>query len=407
MGAPDVVFLGRKISEKRKKIEEKILDSASDIMNKNGYAGATMADIARDAGITEPTLYQYFGGKENLLFSVIERKMEDSLLYLNDHLMGITGGYNKLRKLIWAHLKYNETNPIYLKLLLTEGRANRNYYKTRAYRLSRKYAGIVMGILEEGVTEGSFQPDLNLRLARELILGVLDLEAYTVLVIEEITDSLPDYEDIMKLVDRMLLQKDPTNDLEMGKKQRILNAAVKAFAKKGYADATISEIAGLAKVSDGTVYEYFMNKEELLLSIPEERFQVHLKQIKNTFDIGRSNVNKLQQFISHHFILFLDDYDFLIVYLLLIQLNRHFAKSRAYKSLSYYLNHLEEIITDGIKDNSFAPDCNPRVFRNMFWGVFTHMTIRWFVIGRTEETDKLSEIKEITDLLVRSVAVDA
>jgi len=402
MGVSEAVSFETKANGKR----EKILDSASDIMNRNGYKGSTMADIARDAGITEPTLYQYFDGKENLLFSVIERKMEDSLLYLNDHLMGITGGYNKLRKLIWAHLKYNQNNPVYLKLLLTEGRGNINYYKTRAYRLSQKYAGIVMDILEEGVTEGSFQSCLNLRLARELILGVLDLEAYTVLVTEEIPNPLPDYEDIMKLVDRMLLQKKQADDLEIGKKQRILNAAVKTFAKKSYSEATISEIAGLAKVSDGTVYEYFKNKEDLLLTIPEERFQSHLKQIKNTFDIGRSNVNKLRQFLNHHFILFLDDYDFLIVYLLHIQLNRHFAKSRAYKSLRYYLDHLEEILNDGIKDNDFAPDCNPRVFRNMFWGVFTHMTIRWFVIGRNEETDKLSEIKEIADLLVRSVTVN-
>jgi TetR/AcrR family fatty acid metabolism transcriptional regulator len=44
----------------------------------------------------------------------------------------------------------------------------------------------------------------------------------------------------------------------------ILKAAENIFARKGFHAATVSDIARKAKVSEGTIYEYFSSKEELL-----------------------------------------------------------------------------------------------------------------------------------------------
>ena len=44
----------------------------------------------------------------------------------------------------------------------------------------------------------------------------------------------------------------------------MLKAAENIFARKGFHAATVSDIARKAKVSEGTIYEYFTSKEELL-----------------------------------------------------------------------------------------------------------------------------------------------
>ena len=54
------------------------------------------------------------------------------------------------------------------------------------------------------------------------------------------------------------------------RKDRIMDAALRIFAEKGFQNATISEISKEAGVSEATIYEYFGTKEELLFAIPEK-----------------------------------------------------------------------------------------------------------------------------------------
>jgi TetR/AcrR family fatty acid metabolism transcriptional regulator len=55
------------------------------------------------------------------------------------------------------------------------------------------------------------------------------------------------------------------------KRERILRAAIRIFSQKGYFNSKISEIARQAGVADGTIYLYFKNKDDLLISLFEEK----------------------------------------------------------------------------------------------------------------------------------------
>src|SRR6266853_3156193 len=55
------------------------------------------------------------------------------------------------------------------------------------------------------------------------------------------------------------------------KRARILDAAVKVFAERGYFSSTVAEIARAAGVADGTIYLYFKSKDDLLLSVFDEK----------------------------------------------------------------------------------------------------------------------------------------
>jgi len=51
------------------------------------------------------------------------------------------------------------------------------------------------------------------------------------------------------------------------REQQILDAALKVFSRKGFAEATTSEIAQEAGVAEGTLYNYFPSKRELLVAV--------------------------------------------------------------------------------------------------------------------------------------------
>lgn len=174
------------------------------------------------------------------------------------------------------------------------------------------------------------------------------------------------------------------------------------FAEKNFARAAISEIAGLAGVADGTIYEYFQSKEDILLSIAEDRLGSYLAQFEGAFDI-KSPDRKLRRLIKYHFSRFLSDREFMKLFLMRLRAIDRFYESRAFEIFRSYCGLIEEIVEEGRAAGVFRPAVNSRVFRNMFFGAFIHMSMRWFVLPKSARVDKLEEIEQVTELLTSAV----
>ncbi len=67
--------------------------------------------------------------------------------------------------------------------------------------------------------------------------------------------------------------------LEGARRTQILAAAAQVFARKGFDRATITEIARTAGLAEGSIYNYFRSKEELLVHIPRQLAQPVLRQL--------------------------------------------------------------------------------------------------------------------------------
>jgi TetR/AcrR family fatty acid metabolism transcriptional regulator len=85
------------------------------------------------------------------------------------------------------------------------------------------------------------------------------------------------------------------------KRVRIVDAAVGVFAEKGYRSARISDIARRAGVADGTIYLYFRNKEDLLLTIFEEKMDGILTGLRAAVDGIESPADRMGAFARFHF----------------------------------------------------------------------------------------------------------
>ena len=380
----------------------KILAAAEMIMSQKGGSEATISEIAAKAGVGDSVIYQYFKSKEALLFSIPSERMKEVLHLLEEQLEGIRDAESRMAKMIWFHLKYNDMHPGYSRILLLECRSSKDFYATEAYKLVRNYARVLWNILTQGIEDGRFRPDLNVSLMRDIILGTLDWENLTCLASGEIVESVADFEDILFLVHAMT---EPQKEVSLEKPDRILFAAEKIFADRGFTKATVNEVAKLAEVAEGTVYEYYQNKEDLLLSIALKRFENYLRELPETFEI-KSPIRKLRRFIKYYFLLFLMERDFLVVFLLQIQLSKRFYGSRAFEAFQRYYQVIEGIIEEGKKDGSFRAEVNPRVFRNMFLGTFSHLALRWLIVKKDKQFDEIGELNSAVDLLLDAVTAE-
>ncbi len=161
-----------KIRESERK--KKILNSAIKIFGEKGFQNATIAEIAKEAGIGDATIYEYFKNKEDILLAIPAEITKELIPQIHEHMMGIKGALNKLRKFIWWWLNFVEKNPGYGSIVLLELKTSKTYVSTEAYQAARNFYQILLDIIREGQEEGSIKKEINIYLARSLCVGAME-----------------------------------------------------------------------------------------------------------------------------------------------------------------------------------------------------------------------------------------
>ena len=154
--------------------KKKILTSATKIIGEKGFQNATIAEIAKEAGIGDATIYEYFKNKEDLLLAIPVETTKDLIAEIHEHMMGIKGAFNKLRKFIWWWLNYVEKNPGYGVVVLLELKTSKTYVSTEAYQAARNFYQIILDIIQEGQEEEAIKKEINSYLARSLCVGAME-----------------------------------------------------------------------------------------------------------------------------------------------------------------------------------------------------------------------------------------
>lgn len=152
-----------------------ILTAALHEFHESGFQQATMAKIAARAGVTEPTIYEHFTNKKELLFAIPEAAMAGYLVESVDRdLNNQDTPVNRFRTFLLHQVRSARDFPEYYYLLITELRSNVDFYKSPHYSSLREYSGRLNSILHEGVLRGFFRPDLDCQSARDFYFGTLD-----------------------------------------------------------------------------------------------------------------------------------------------------------------------------------------------------------------------------------------
>src|SRR5690242_18403369 len=100
-----------------------ILAAALAVFTERGYDAAAMSEIASRCGIVEGTIYKYFDSKRSLLLTVLEQWYEGLLSDYGRELPGIQGARQRLRFLVWRHLRTVRDDPLLSRLMFLEVRS--------------------------------------------------------------------------------------------------------------------------------------------------------------------------------------------------------------------------------------------------------------------------------------------
>ncbi len=176
-----------------------IMEAAHDVFCERGYADASISDIAERAHVVEGTIYRYFENKRELLVRVVGHWYEEMLADYDTQLSGIKGTRNRLRFLIWRHLRAIKTDPALCRLVFSELRAGPDYRETRVFDLNRDYTRRTLDILRDAIAAGEFRDDAPLTLVRDMIYGGIEHHTWAFLrgegdfPLDETADAITDF----------------------------------------------------------------------------------------------------------------------------------------------------------------------------------------------------------------------
>jgi len=152
----------------------KIMEALRLLLKEKEFSSITICELAQTAGVTEGLIYKYFKDKRDLLHAVLAEYVESFLACTEMELQGVEGALNKLRKVIRIHVTMYAHNRVFSRILLLEVRNHPDYFQSAAYETVKRYAGLLMGIIEEGITEGSIRCDVPAQAIRQVILGAIE-----------------------------------------------------------------------------------------------------------------------------------------------------------------------------------------------------------------------------------------
>lgn len=192
-------------------------------------------------------------------------------------------------------------------------------------------------------------------------------------------------------------------DPRSSKSHRILEAAVKVFARKGYTAATVSEVAREAGVADGTIYLYFKNKDDILVHFFRFKAQQVFDRFRAAVAAGTGANAKLRNLVRAHLSEFQKDPDMALLYMVETHQGRRAAEEQIRTMSKTYQDILSEILEQGQQEGVIRRDLYVGLVRRFIVGAVEETIGAWLHSGRSY--DLVSMADPLVELFVRGIGV--
>ncbi|MCG2777260.1 MAG: TetR family transcriptional regulator [Desulfobacterales bacterium] len=183
---------------------------------------------------------------------------------------------------------------------------------------------------------------------------------------------------------------------------RIIQAATKMFARKGFYKTRISEIAMEAQVADGTIYIYFENKDDILISLFEEQMQIVLDNMVDQISREDDPVKKLEKFALIHLQLIEQNPNMAEIIQVEVRQSSKFMKEYNNEKFVQYLDLIGDIIREGQENGVFKKEVIPGVAKRAFFGALDEMS-RFWVLSSRKQYDIKTAAKQISEYFLNGI----
>lgn len=180
------------------------------------------------------------------------------------------------------------------------------------------------------------------------------------------------------------------------KRRRILDGALKAFARKGFYNTKVSEIAAEAGVADGTIYLYFKNKDDLLISLFEDRMEWINERLRVELDSMSGGFReKLSALIRGHFMLVVENRDLAEFITVELRQSAKFVKEYSNPKFGDYLKILQRLLEQAQQSGELREDFDARLMSRAIFGALDEVLLQLSLTAKVE----VDEVERRTRML--------
>ena len=166
------------------------------------------------------------------------------------------------------------------------------------------------------------------------------------------------------------------------KRDAILRAAVKVFARHGYFQSQVADIARVAGVAAGTVYLYFRSKDDLLVSIFDRTMKDAIEEGRAALADVPDPAERLRRIARLHLERLGRDRDLAVVVQVELRQSIKFMERFSSTHLQDDLNVIRRTIADGQAAGVFRADVNANTAAKVFFGALDEMATNWMLSRR-------------------------
>lgn len=161
------------------------------------------------------------------------------------------------------------------------------------------------------------------------------------------------------------------------KYRQIIDAAIIVIAENGYHQAQVSKIAKQAGVADGTIYLYFKSKEDILISLFQDKMSYFVEKFEEKLAGKETAAEKLLVLVETHFNMLSEDRHLAIVTQLELRQSNKELRLKINEGLKGVLALVEKILIEGKGNGEFSNELDTRLARHMIFGTMDETVTTW------------------------------
>jgi TetR/AcrR family fatty acid metabolism transcriptional regulator len=189
-----------------------------------------------------------------------------------------------------------------------------------------------------------------------------------------------------------------------GKREAILRAATRVFARNGYFNSKVADIARAANVADGTVYLYFKSKEEILHSIFDQNMAEAIASGRKLIEKISDPKEKLRRIALLHLERLGADRDLAIVFQVELRGSTKFMQEFSASGFAEYLGLLRKTFEEGQRSGVFRKNLNAKLVSKILFGALDEMATNWIISKRSYKLEPMAEV--VMDVFLNGVSFE-
>jgi TetR/AcrR family fatty acid metabolism transcriptional regulator len=186
------------------------------------------------------------------------------------------------------------------------------------------------------------------------------------------------------------------------KREAILRAATHVFARNGYFNSKVADIARVAGVADGTVYLYFKSKEEILRSIFDREAGEAIADARRELSEPGDAREKLRRIARLHLERLGADRDLAVVFQVELRGTTKFMEEFSAAGLAEYLSLIRGVFEEGQREGVFRADVHAKLVAKVLFGALDEMATNWILSKRRYKLAPLAD--EVLDIFLNGVS---